>query len=156
MAGKHRSDFPTAVAIMRNGTIDLAGARKLLVEIERARSNRKTRLRALAQAVAVEIAIAEAELQSAEPNAPEKTGNSFFRLQSDRWPRTPEELSALVPFRIGNLRVLRFDYDVAEFRVAQSLADFLPPRRRAQAIWSCSAQRRIASRCSLIRRRRDF
>ena len=69
MAGKHRSISPTAAAIMRNGTIDLADARKLLVEIERAESNRKTRLRALAQAVAVEIAIGEAELQSVEQNA---------------------------------------------------------------------------------------
>jgi glycosyltransferase involved in cell wall biosynthesis len=143
MAGKHRKACPAAVAIMRNGTIDLAEARKLLVEIERTRTSRKSKLRTLAQAVAVEIAIAEVELQSAGPNFG-ATCDPFFRLQSDGWPTTQEELSALLAFRIDGVRVLHFDYDVAEFRAVRSLGD-LPaaasPRPSHMVVFDGKGQR---------------
>jgi hypothetical protein len=119
------------------GTIDLAAAQELLGSIERAVASGKRGLRSLAQAVHVEVAIAVAERECDEATRTRSmdAGDPLFRLRLRRWAVTESDLAKLVPIREPHLRVLRFDYDVSEFRNAKTLADF--PRaasRHASAI----------------------
>ena len=106
-------------------TIDLARARAILAAIERAIAKGRTDLGSFAQAVKVEIAIAvaQAECEDAIDGA---DPDPLFRLDCRRWAIAENELGGLMPIRAANIRVLLFDYDVAEFRGATSVDDFPP------------------------------
>ena len=109
-------------AIASLDEIDLEGAQNLLVEINRAVDDGAITQSSLAQAAAVEIAIAAAE----ERHFPARdvTGcDPLFRLRSRRWAVGEFDLVRLVPVNELQFQVLRFNYDVSEFRGATSIAD---------------------------------
>jgi hypothetical protein len=89
---------------------------------ERSIDDGRTVLRPLAAAVQIEIAVAVAEDQGeqTDPSAPDP----LFRLRSRQWAMLEDGLAGLVPVRDPQLRILEFDYDVADFLGAQTAADF--------------------------------
>jgi glycosyltransferase involved in cell wall biosynthesis len=102
--------------------IDLVLARKILERTNRAIAE-GTVLRSLATAVQIEIAIAAAEHEcDVATDAP--CTDPLFRLNGRRWALGDGDLAGLVCVREPSLRLLRFDYDVAAFRVAKAVADF--------------------------------
>jgi len=115
-----------AVADAAAGTsleaIDLEGAQNVLVEIDRAIGDGRISQAALAQAVAAEIAIAAAESDHSgwRDGA---GGDPLFRLHSGRWAIGEFDFGSLAPVSDHQFRILRFDYDVSEFRGATTIAD---------------------------------
>jgi glycosyltransferase involved in cell wall biosynthesis len=115
----------TAAAGSRAGqhqTAELAHARRVLARVKRAVANGKSELRALAQGVQVEIAIAGAEHEADAARGP-ALPDPLFRLDAVRWAVTDDEIASLVPVRDPRLRIVRFDFDVANFRRVRTVAD---------------------------------
>jgi len=102
---------------------DLVWARRVLDKIERSISAGDKSCQALALAVRTEIAVAAAE-EEADGTAPQTIADPLFRLRLKRWALKDGELAALVPLRDASLRIIEFDYDVAEFLGVASIADF--------------------------------
>ena len=103
-------------------SIDLAAARMVLAEIERELANGGAALRPLALAVRIETTIATAE-DECDQAAGATPPDPLFRLQTRRWALDDDDLAGLIPRRDPQLRVVRFDFDVAGFRGARSVAD---------------------------------
>ena len=112
------------------GVIDIAVARKLLVDAERAIASGNSGLRSLARAIEIEIAIACAESESGAPTNVASL-DPLFRLRSPHWALREGELATLTPKAAPHLRVLNFDYDISAFRTADRVADF-PPAGNSQ------------------------
>jgi glycosyltransferase involved in cell wall biosynthesis len=106
-------------------TIDLAVAERILACIERGIAEGRTRLRPLAAAVEIEIAIAAAE-RECDGSFDARSADLLFRLTPRRWALGEGEVAELVAVRQPDLRVVQFDYDVAAFRAAKTVADFPP------------------------------
>lgn len=110
--------------------IDLARARAVLATVKRRVADGAANLALLAPAIEIEIAIAAVENDTASTRA--EAHDPLFRLHMRRWAMAEGDLAALVPQRDPRLRVLEFDYDVAGFMGARTIAD-LPaspaPRR---------------------------
>jgi glycosyltransferase involved in cell wall biosynthesis len=133
----HRDDrFPlTRLAETAIGgtsaAIDLVRAREVLAAIKGRLARGETKLAPFAPAVEIEIAIAAVESEAAAPTRA-KPHDPLFRVHMRRWAMMEDDLAALVPKRAPRLRVLEFDYDVAGFMGARTIAD-LPaspaPRR---------------------------
>ena len=125
-------------------TIDLQYARKVLAKVERAIAGGKTELHALKKGVEVEIAIAAAEEEADEQNGA-GCPDPIFRLQGRRWAFEEDEFSDLVPVRNLQLRIVEFDFDVAELRDVRTAGD-LPsvttPGASYIAVFGNSAGRR--------------
>ena len=111
--------------------IDLARAREVLATVKRRVAKGEAKLAPLAPAVEIEIVIAAVETETA-PRAAPKARDPLFRLHIRRWAMAEGDLAALMPLRDSHLHVLEFDYDVADFMGARTIAD-LPasptPRR---------------------------
>ena len=101
---------------------DLVRARDLLTVVHKAIASGQTSLRPFAPAIALEIAIAEAE-SGADTEGTKQSGDPLFRLRLPRWAMLDADFRRLVPTRAADLRILRFDRDVAEYRNACSLDD---------------------------------
>jgi len=122
LADIDRHSVAATAAIASVGEINLEGARDLLVEINRAVDDGKITQSSLAQAAAAEIAIAAAE-EDHFPACDIAGCDPLFRLHSRRWAVGEFDLVRLVPVNETQFRVLRFNYDVSEFRGATSIAD---------------------------------
>jgi glycosyltransferase involved in cell wall biosynthesis len=105
------------------GAIDPASADQVLDAVEQAIADGRTALRPLAAAVQIEIAVAAAEDQGGQTD-PSAVGDPLFRLRSRQWAMPEDGLAGLVPVRDPQLRILAFDYDVADFLGARTAADF--------------------------------
>jgi Glycosyl transferases group 1 len=102
--------------------LDLGGAQRLLVEIKRAVGDERIKQVSLVQAVEAEIAIESAENDESwlRDNA---CPDPLFRLHSSRWAIGQLDFGALVPVRDCPFRIVRFEYDVSEFRGATAIAE---------------------------------
>jgi glycosyltransferase involved in cell wall biosynthesis len=105
------------------GAIDPASADRILDAVEQAIAEGRTALRPLAAAVQIEIAVAAAEDQGGQTD-PSAVRDPLFRLCSRQWAMPEDGLAGLVPVRDPQLRILAFDYDVADFLGARTAADF--------------------------------
>ena len=110
----------------QQGAIDLSGARNLLATVKKLLEDGSAGLAPLVPAIEIEIAIATAENEAGAPHG-EPTCDPIFRLSMPRWAMTRHDLEGLVPLRHRRLRLLAFDYDVAQFMRVRTLAD-LPKR----------------------------
>jgi len=115
----------SAVADTLLEAIDLDRAQNVLVDINRAIGDGQISQAALAQAVAAEIAIAAAESCDSR-SCDGARSDPLFRLNTRRWAIGELDFGTLVPISDGQLRILRFEYDVSEFRGTTTIAD-LPP-----------------------------
>jgi glycosyltransferase involved in cell wall biosynthesis len=105
----------------QNKEIDLESAKNLLLEIKRAAGDQSIGRPSLVQAVEAEIAIASAEDDGGlRENAP---CEPLFRLHSSSWAIGDLDFKTLVPVRNCQFCLLRFEYDVSEFRGAKTIAD---------------------------------
>jgi glycosyltransferase involved in cell wall biosynthesis len=97
-----------------------ARARDVLAAVQRAVANGRADLNSLALAIETEIVVATAEdeASNADPDP-----DPLFRLRIERWALRDADLAALIPVRNPRLRVIAFDYDVAEFMPARSAAE---------------------------------
>jgi glycosyltransferase involved in cell wall biosynthesis len=112
----------TAIAAApRNRKIDLDAAKSLLVEIKRTAESGRIRRPSLVQAVEAEVAIASAE--NDDRLCHNAAYNPLFRLNCSRWAIGDLDPAAFVPVRDHQFRLLRFEYDVSEFRGATAIAD---------------------------------
>jgi glycosyltransferase involved in cell wall biosynthesis len=105
---------------------DLAWARELLAAIEERIANGHQDLRNLVPPVQAEIAVAAAECDADAANTVEQS-DPLFRLKIERWALAKDDLADLVCVRDPRLRVLAFDFDVAEFMSIQSADDLASP-----------------------------
>jgi len=115
----------------RTKPIDLARAREILRAIERRVLAGETTFRRLAAAVQIEVAIGEAESE-ADHADPSGQCDPLFRLRTSRWAMGKDDLAELAPARDPQLRIIAFDFDVAEFMGVQTVDEFpfdLSPRR---------------------------
>ena len=87
--------------------IELSRARVVLSAAESAIAGGDTSQRSVAAAIRLEIAIAEAE--EGEVGRPAQARDPLFRLRSHRWALAEGDLSALVPVRDPQLRLLTVD-----------------------------------------------
>jgi glycosyltransferase involved in cell wall biosynthesis len=117
---KHQKINGAAVLPVASG--DLVSAREVLANVERGIRDGRTGLESLAAAVRIEIEIAAAELQD---DAPLAGSDPLFRVRIGHWAMKDGELPALVPVRDPQIRLLGFDFDVAQFRAARAV-DELP------------------------------
>src|SRR5215470_6209612 len=108
-------------SISSDRPIDLGRARRVMAAVERAIGDGNTKLRRLVPAIRLEIALATAEIAAKATKG--ESSNPLFRLRIRRWAMTADDLAGLVPVRDPQLRIVEFDYDVAEFRNAQSIAE---------------------------------
>jgi len=99
----------------------LAMARAVLADIESRIASGRLDLRLLAAAVNIEIEIANAE-EDADANSPVGT-DPLFRLRRRHWAPLAKNISALIPLRDPQLRILAFNYDVSLFLGARTIAD---------------------------------
>jgi hypothetical protein len=108
--------------------IDLSRAREIKAAIAKRTAASGATLAALIPAIEVEIAIATAEDEAASAA---DVSDPLFRLRISRWAMAENDLDRLVPLRDPSLRVLEFDYDVAEFMDVRTIEDLpAPPTRR--------------------------
>jgi glycosyltransferase involved in cell wall biosynthesis len=121
-------------------TIDLALAREILATLQRRIADGETHLAPFVPGVEIEIAIAAAESEAAPPNEAEPP-DPLFRLRTRRWAMADDDLAGLVPLRDPRLRVLDFDYDVADYMKVRTVADLpasLSWRRSHMVAFACS------------------
>jgi len=107
---------------VRGAMVDLSGARAVLSAIERSMLAGRPGLASLASAVSLEIAIASVESEAAG-DVNEESPDPLFGLRSTQWALADEDLAGLLPVRDRRAHILEFDYDVAEFRGAHTMAD---------------------------------
>jgi glycosyltransferase involved in cell wall biosynthesis len=118
----------------RGGTPDLTWARELLAVIEGRIANGDQHLRRLVPAVHAEIAVAAAEGDADAASAAEQ-GDPLFRLRIERWALVKDDLADLMCARDPRLRVLAFDFDVAELMSVRDVDDLaVPPASRRSYI----------------------
>jgi glycosyltransferase involved in cell wall biosynthesis len=115
--------------------IDLARAREVLATLERHIAQGETRLQPLIPALEIEIAIAAAEDEAAA-SSPAEACDPLFRLRTRRWAMAEGDLAGLVPRRDPRLRVLDFEFDVADFMKVRTIADLpaSPTPRRSHIV----------------------
>jgi glycosyltransferase involved in cell wall biosynthesis len=119
--------------------IDLARAREVLAAARRRVADGEAKLAPFVPAVEIEIAIAAVENDTEQ--APAEASDPLFRLHLRRWAMAEGDLAALVPQRDPRLRVIEFDYDVADFMGARTIADLptSPAPRRSYIVAFSSA-----------------
>jgi len=100
--------------------LNRARARDVLAALEQRVKTGDATLTSMIAAVEVEIAIAGAEGdgEASEPCDP------LFRLSIARWALAEGDLARLVPVCDPRVRLLEFDYDVAQFMAVGTAADF--------------------------------
>jgi glycosyltransferase involved in cell wall biosynthesis len=105
---------------------DLAFAEQVLDAVEQGIADGRATHGPLAAAVRIEIAVAAAEDEGKSAELP---ADPLFRLRSWQWVTSKDGLARLAPVRDPQLRILEFDYDVADFLGARTAAD-LPAATR--------------------------
>jgi len=108
-------------SIPTDRAIDLERAREALAAVEQSIVDGNIPLRGLVAAIRIEIAVA-AEEEEADASGSEGV-DPLFRLRLTRWAMDDGDLASLVPLRDPQLRVIEFDFDVSEFRSAQTIAE---------------------------------
>jgi glycosyltransferase involved in cell wall biosynthesis len=101
------------------GDTGLDQAKAFLKRVELEIAAGRSELRSIAAVVQLEIKLAEARQEEMTGIAPDP----LFRVRIDHWAMLDDELMNLVPVRDQRLRVLEFDFDVAEFQNVQTLDD---------------------------------
>lgn len=114
---------------------DLPWARELLAAIAQRVADGNQTLIGLLPAVQAEIAVAAAE-DDAHATSTGDSGDPLFRLRIRRWGMTTDELVDLICVRDPCLRVLAFDFDVAELRSVRTADDLAtaPAARRSYMV----------------------
>ena len=114
----------------------------MLSATENALARGDTSKRAVAAAIRLEIAIAEAEERDVA--RPVQMPDALFRLRSHRWALAEGDLSALVPLRDPQLRLLTVDVAalVEDAIVPNSPAMQVPRSRRVAAFAAADGERR--------------
>jgi glycosyltransferase involved in cell wall biosynthesis len=102
--------------------IDLARARQILAVVERRIGDGDTGLRRLVPAIEIDIAIAAAENEAATSHVSAEY-DPLFRMRIQRWAMDKADLATMVPLRDPRLRVLKFDYDIADFMGVRTIPD---------------------------------
>ena len=133
---------PTDACADLDRPIDLSRARAVLSAAESALAGGDTSQRCVAAAIRFEIAIAEAE--ASEVARPAQARDPLFRLRSRRWALADGDLSALVPVRDPQLRLLTVDVTalVEDAIVPNGPAMQVPPSRRVAAFAAGDRERR--------------
>jgi glycosyltransferase involved in cell wall biosynthesis len=122
---------------------DIARTRDVLAALERAIGEGRASLATLAAGVRIELAIAEAESETAT-RSPADVPDPLFRLRARRWAMDECDLAELVPLPNPRLRVLEFDYDIAQFLGARTVAQLptaLTHRQSYLVAFGCSRDR---------------
>jgi glycosyltransferase involved in cell wall biosynthesis len=101
---------------------DDARAREVLAAINLAVKRGCEDLEPLAAGVRIEIAIAQAERDIGDSVATDVC-DPIFRLSLHRWAMDDGDVLKLVPVRDSRLRVLEFDFDIADFMDVRTEAD---------------------------------
>jgi glycosyltransferase involved in cell wall biosynthesis len=114
---------------------ELTWAHEVLSAIERKASGDEAKWRGRIAGVQAEIAVAAAE-NEADGSSEAKPRDPLFRLSIDRWAMAKDDLPRLVCIRDPALRVLSFDFDVAELISVQASEDFARPltQRRSHIV----------------------
>src|SRR5262249_457408 len=111
-----------AEATASSPIVDLARARRAKAAIEQRVTEGDAALQPLVSAIDVEIALAPAEDEIASSN-PAQAPDAIFRMCIDRWAMANDDIGHLAPLRDPRLRILEFDYEVAEFTNARTIED---------------------------------
>lgn len=120
--------------VQPEGGPDLAWARELLAAIEERIADGNRNVTGLVPAVQAEIAVAAAE-SDADAASPDEQGDPLFRLRIGRWAMGEDDLAGLVCIRDPRLRVLVFDFEVADLMAVRTANDLAtPPRPRRSYI----------------------
>lgn len=102
-------------------TVGISVARQIRELLHEAIDSGSLNLKPLAQAVEVEVAIVEAEMEL------ERLGDTaidpLFRISIKEWALGDGALGETMPVRDCRMRLLRFDYDISEFRKVETIAD---------------------------------
>ncbi|HKA70247.1 MAG TPA: glycosyltransferase [Xanthobacteraceae bacterium] len=127
------------------GCFGLAQARAILDDVQRDIAAGRADLKPLALAIETELAVAMAEEDAGDVDALDF--DPLFRLHIARWALQDADLSALIPVRDPRVRVLAFDYDVAEFMAPRGGADLpvQPAPRRSHIVAFARAAGRYRS-----------
>lgn len=112
--------------VPREAIPDLPWARELLAAIGERIANGNQDLVGFVPAVQAEIAVAAAECDADATNAGERS-DPLFRLRIQRWAMAQGDLAGLVCARAPTLRMLAFDFDVAELMAVRSAGDLMTP-----------------------------
>jgi len=112
---------PDNASVPAGRGVDLSFADRVLNAVEQGIADGRTALRPLAAAVRIEMAVAVAE--DGDHADPPAVSDSLFRMRSRQGAVPEDGLAALAPVRDPQLRILEFDYDVADFLGAQTAAD---------------------------------
>jgi glycosyltransferase involved in cell wall biosynthesis len=107
-----------SLANAHNKRDELAFARRIQAELERAIAEGAGGVRSHAQAVEVEIAIATAEGSDITPAREESAGP-----HPSPWVLREEDFDELIALRASHLKILRFDFDAGAFRNVASLSE---------------------------------
>jgi glycosyltransferase involved in cell wall biosynthesis len=137
---RHPADASPAA---QNQPFDLFRARAVLSATEIALADGDAGKRSVAAAIRLEIAIAEAEEREVGRRA--QARDPLFRLRSHRWALAEGDLSALVPVRDPQLRLLTVD-------VTTLVEDAIVPNRPAMQV---PRSRRVAAFAAADGERRD-
>jgi glycosyltransferase involved in cell wall biosynthesis len=124
-----RTDWDAGTArqpVARAETPDLPWAREVLTAIELRIADGHQHLAGLIPAVAAEIAVATAE-RNADATSTVEPSDPLFRLCIGRWGMTTDDLADLICVRDPGVRVLGFDFDVAELVAVRTAADLAAP-----------------------------
>jgi len=112
---------PDNASVPAGRGIDLSFAHRVLNAVEQGIADGRTALRPLAAAVRIEMAVAAAE--DGNHADPAEVSEPLFRMRSRQGAVPEDGLAALAPVRDPQLRILEFDYDVADFLGARTAAD---------------------------------
>jgi hypothetical protein len=100
---------------------DLIWARQVLEAIESCTIG-DGNSRRLAKAIRIEIAVAAAE-EEADQAALREDFDPLFRLKLKRWAMSDDSLPDLLPAAHPHLRIVEFDFDVAEFSTPDAIGE---------------------------------
>ena len=79
-------------------------------------------VRRLAKAIRIEIGVAAAE-EEADQAALREDFDPLFRLKLKRWAMSDDSLPDLFPAAHPHLRIVEFDFDIAEFLAAEAVGE---------------------------------
>jgi len=121
------SDRPQQARLMSaDGVADLSAdliwARQVLDTIESCTIGDGNSVRRLAKAIRIEIGVAAAE-EEADQAALREDFDPLFRLELKRWAMSDDSLPDLFPAAHPHLRIVEFDFDIAEFLAAEAVGE---------------------------------
>jgi hypothetical protein len=117
------SDRPQhARLISAEGIADLMWAQQVLDAIESCAVGDGKSVRRLAKAIRIEIAVATAE-EEADQAALRDNFDPLFRLKLKRWAMSDGSLPDLLPTAHPHLRIVEFDFNVAECLAAEPVGE---------------------------------